>query len=1425
MEEQRQPFDILFDGLIQAESNGKHRDRAGNLTNSNLPTDQALGITQVRVSTGQDPGFGVRPIENDSEEEYLRFGRDYLGAMFREYDNDPELALAAYNAGTGNVNRAIAEARARGGSWKEYLPKPSETLPYIDKIMNYVRENMDVEGDERGFQQVVSSLEDLVEDAEAGEEVTADLDGIENLDLSGVDAEQFQNDIDAAMENIRSGTGGPETITDPETGQTFHTFPRPREDAHWTDMHEDGAWLDASELLYQMVYGRPPFTEEFETDEDMANWGLWYMSRMDMQLSTLVDLANIITRRGDLEAMMGLAYMIEQSNNIDMSWDGAWRGTKALAYDPVNWLSLTSLIGAPVKLAAQQATKAGVVHMLKNSILSRTTGILAVEAGAYNYAFDAMKQTVELQVGLREDRDYWQQSRSGGIGAVFGGVGGTVADLVATRFARRVQAGGSPRRVPGKKGKKGETAEIIPTPQKGRRVEDDVIPGGQPASQRTLEDMGLPLDRIQKGLRDTPKDLTAARNIARELATELKQVPKDQIPMVAEGIRRLDLGPETMANIALSVRQTSHQLNMERAALIQSKLKAVASNSIPDVKVLQRQLDELEAMAIPLNMMDEAFGSMAGSTLRQRVGFGPRITVESVMKEFPKKTKDEAEAIWNAAWARNAADKKADVIRREMADEVDAALARGDWDAAVSLYARRESLIDDLYGEIPSMYRPFGVDAKMGMSQHDLLVGTETMRKLSEVATANVFSPKTLYINIIPSLVKTLLKPAINTILKDPFRRASYVEAAANYQAMASATGAAMRMAHMSFKFESLILTRSHVRFLEAELANASRLTKLDTKNPWHRFTQAAPGAMRGILRAMAASDDFLSMVAHNGHIAGRVTAEVYSDAIANGATSRAATRLAKKKVAKALEQKATHRELDERMNIILKKGINLGYRGRDLMTYATREGKDWAKHMRKYKDEDVRTYIMDLMYKTEFEVNAPMNTLGGAFDNSLEKLGGMYDKLAKSQPHWKILLGQLFFKTPYRAIEEGLRLTPGLQLVTPRFVTDLKGHNGFRAQMRAQSEHLLSVALGGWFIMKFAQAEIVGSGLHNWKHRVLLQDSAEADPYTIAFSDGDTWSYRMFDPIATPFKVMANALERMDNIRMREAQGEFVDAGLLKKELELFKAGVFSITRAIGDANLFTGFRTFTELFQQFDEETGNYNKAVKYVAERVRWALPASVHNLYRGADPHLYDPKTFAQSMVVATGPLGGLVKQVGSEFVTVPRAYDIMGFARTVTDTGALWSYLSTASREDREKGRPEQALRVMKGLHQLSQHTGAEFGAVYQSPLTGDLDLRTLTTGSGDSTLYDEWNRIYNSMEPWVELDMVLSSGLAEGTMSQRSDKVKEAQGIISEYRSAAFDMLLDLYPELLQAHVDAETQKLEVEAGWHDWNRLENSPL
>lgn len=123
------PTGSLFSRLVNTESGGNHLDASGNLLTSSAG---ARGITQLMPNTAGDPGYGVTPLQNQSVGEYLRFGKDYLDAMQKHFGNT-EQAVAAYNAGPGTIQKAVAKAQQTGGDWKQYIP--TETRNYVRKIL------------------------------------------------------------------------------------------------------------------------------------------------------------------------------------------------------------------------------------------------------------------------------------------------------------------------------------------------------------------------------------------------------------------------------------------------------------------------------------------------------------------------------------------------------------------------------------------------------------------------------------------------------------------------------------------------------------------------------------------------------------------------------------------------------------------------------------------------------------------------------------------------------------------------------------------------------------------------------------------------------------------------------------------------------------------------------------------------------------------------------------------------------------------------------------------------------------------------------------------------------------------------------------------------------------------------------------------
>jgi hypothetical protein len=118
--------------VAQAESGGQQYDSRGNLLTS--PAG-AVGVMQLEPGTaaayGSDPS---NPAEN------IDAGTAYLGDLINQY-GDQGTALAAYNWGPGNLNRAIAQYGTAptpyGGhtvpAW--FVHAPNETQNYVMGIL------------------------------------------------------------------------------------------------------------------------------------------------------------------------------------------------------------------------------------------------------------------------------------------------------------------------------------------------------------------------------------------------------------------------------------------------------------------------------------------------------------------------------------------------------------------------------------------------------------------------------------------------------------------------------------------------------------------------------------------------------------------------------------------------------------------------------------------------------------------------------------------------------------------------------------------------------------------------------------------------------------------------------------------------------------------------------------------------------------------------------------------------------------------------------------------------------------------------------------------------------------------------------------------------------------------------------------------
>jgi soluble lytic murein transglycosylase-like protein len=89
----------------------------------------AGGLMQLIPSTAK--GLGVSDVYDPQQN--ITAGTKYLGQLISKY-GDYQLALAAYNWGPGNVDKAIKKYGANWSSISSHAP--AETRKYVNKVMS-----------------------------------------------------------------------------------------------------------------------------------------------------------------------------------------------------------------------------------------------------------------------------------------------------------------------------------------------------------------------------------------------------------------------------------------------------------------------------------------------------------------------------------------------------------------------------------------------------------------------------------------------------------------------------------------------------------------------------------------------------------------------------------------------------------------------------------------------------------------------------------------------------------------------------------------------------------------------------------------------------------------------------------------------------------------------------------------------------------------------------------------------------------------------------------------------------------------------------------------------------------------------------------------------------------------------------------------
>jgi len=300
------------------------------------------------------------------------------------------------------------------------------------------------------------------------------------------------------------------------------------------------------------------------------------------------------------------------------------------------------------------------------------------------------------------------------------------------------------------------------------------------------------------------------------------------------------------------------------------------------------------------------------------------------------------------------------------------------------------------------------------------------------------------------------------------------------------------------------------------------------------------------------------------------------------------------------------------------------------------------------------------------------------------------------------------FVKTPTNVFREGLKMTPGLNLLQQEYRSMLSGTMGAEAQAQAVGQMAVGSLLMGTAGLLAGSGLITGAGPSDRTQKQTMQ-STGWQPYSFVFTRADGGKtylpFNRLDPVAMPFGVvadLADAINTMDDDDPLMAQ---VQAGAT--------AALFGIVKQLGNKTYLQGVNQVVELVAE-----GNADKAGAFFGTMASNLVPMAAGLRLFNQDPYLRDARTFTDK-IMATIP--GLSE-------TVPARYDIWGEPRGVVK--GFWNETPNDA-VDHEVRRM-----IMEG----------EVGLAPPSAYAGGVDLREVKTVDGKNA-YEVYQQLAGKISP------------------------------------------------------------------------------
>lgn len=1142
-------------------------------------------------------------------------------------------------------------------------------------------------------------------------------------------------------------------------------------------LKNDPDFIDASKIIFRMNRGR-----DFNgTDEEAGEYGLNQMGWFNYNLGSTMFKANYIRRASD-EQKKAFLYMMDAYDDLGLSLSGTKRAVVGMGTDLTNWLSVGTLgIGVGAKFVAKKAMKQKIKKALKSSV---GTGVmLATETATFSALENVSRQTVEVAGGKKEKISGGEVALATAIGGALGGVLGTGAKTVTNLLTAK------------KTNKKLPSEKIKVTDEEKKLIEEEATLGSNPIANN-LNDI---VRKIKQLTDDTPVGVNEDGIQSRKVVSKL-------VEAVTKDLETLGLDEVDELHKLFGTELTDAQSQLLQKSIGEAR-DTISTKLIKTFQILQKTTDEipsrdlidhynnLRTLEDKLFKLDDDFSQSSARTLGQRqdrvfAGSLNKVKVSDVVPDDPtaKLTKKQQQNVnqFMDSYVRRLHKARVNPLIKSLNRQIDSEFESGNYTKVVELKEKLREVEESL---IQKSFEADGLPKKV----YDSIL-QPVNRFVSELMISNALSTTSLTVNGIPSFYRTALNPLLEFFGRGDYSIAAIKGLSAQYGALKEAAGAGLKAFRAALKYEKAFLTDTYDKFMEFGGKNLPSIPK--------RF---GAGLIRTFPRLLLATDAFFEQTTYRGYIAGQAAEEFTEKALND---KKLGIKYVKSKKFKEDLKSHIKKTIDESLEFkktaidaLIRDGKNRGLSGKKLEIFVKKAVDKNKEGMKTGLDTEGLDFTKDFLFKREFS------------SKGVGKIAGAYENFVAKHPLMKIV-GQLFFRTPIRVMEVGVRMTPGVQFLAPKYLADLQGKNGIRRQARANGEALFGYSVVAAAMSLYITGNATGS-ITATNHRLRRQSEEYGDlpPYTIRIGDKEI-NYRNLDPISTPLKILFNSFDYLTNLEMRREQGEFVNASAYKETLQYVQTAWFSIVNTIRDANLFGGIDQILKLTDEIDDTSKDAEyDLMEFFTSKVRLLIPKTAQNVAYQFDDQLKDPQTleqYAMSMFKSG---------------TIANSYTPLGRPRKIHNPFmSKFVGLNVMDTKIRKEAVTKEELYAERYLIAAGQATGTNFIPQVTHRFLPGVQLNITKTADGKETLMDRYMRKTRELRLVEVVNAYARAGLPFGTqdVSKRGAGFTKVKAAIQKIRDQA--MLLTIIEEgkteqnkdLFDKFINKEVSKSLAKAGMNE---------